>query len=798
MTDAGPFDALPDRLFQPEAGLYLLPIRHHSPACAWHLRAALRDLKPACVLIEGPRDFDPHIKLLLDPDTRPPVAIVSVTDPGEQQQRLAGYYPFCDHSPEFVALRVGAELGAELRFIDLAAGEKTLQLQASPLDPVPLMSEQSFHQGDYIAALARATGCRDGFELWDHLFEAQLGRGDWRGFFADVGTYCAGIRAATAPEAIQANGDAAREAQMAAAIAEAMAQGKGPVVAVVGGFHSPALTDPGPAKAPKPVATKSDSYLIRYGFRALDALNGYGAGLPQPGYYQALWARTERAGTPEWRSLAIDLLSDFAAQMRAEGEPISLPGEVEAIRMAEGLALMRGRPGALRHDLLDGVQAALIKGEAGGRDPLLRRFRSYLCGDRLGNVPASAGSPPLVEDVRRRARALRFDITDSQHRNRKLDIRRKPAHLEASQFCHAMTLLTSGFATREIGPDYINNRRTELLFEEWGYSWSPQVEGRLIELAPLGDALPAACLSMLDRARRAMIEAGQGRDIPRLVELFYEGLLAGLGEQLSVFLAQLASDIQNFGDFPSVADAMQKLIFTYRSKGPIGAPEALDLGPVLEAAYGRLVYLVGDLAQISREDVTPELNAIRVLAEILRDSEAVALDRTRLEGQLDRVARKIENPVILGAVLALCVQLGLRPEESLREGLRGQFEGVALDNEARIGFLRGLLHTAPLMLWHVDGLLEAVDGFLTNLSEEAFLELLPHLRLAFTVLGPREVDRLAKRIAGLHNIAAGEIIAQAQVPEAALHVALQIERAVRADLERDGLGPWLAGGRADG
>ena len=114
-----------------------------------------------------------------------------------------------------MALRVGAELGAELRFIDLAAGEKTLQLQASPLDPVPLMSEQSFHQGDYIAALARATGCRDGFELWDHLFEARLGSGDWRGFFADVGTYCAGIRAATAPEAIAANGDAAREAQMA-------------------------------------------------------------------------------------------------------------------------------------------------------------------------------------------------------------------------------------------------------------------------------------------------------------------------------------------------------------------------------------------------------------------------------------------------------------------------------------------------------------------------------------------------------------------------------------------------------
>ncbi len=33
--------------------VYLAPVRHHSPACAWHLRALIRQTKPAVVLIEA-------------------------------------------------------------------------------------------------------------------------------------------------------------------------------------------------------------------------------------------------------------------------------------------------------------------------------------------------------------------------------------------------------------------------------------------------------------------------------------------------------------------------------------------------------------------------------------------------------------------------------------------------------------------------------------------------------------------------------------------------------------------------
>jgi hypothetical protein len=60
-------------------GLYFAPLRHHSPACAFALQAMLRELRPAAVLIEGPDGFNDMLPLLLDPRTRPPVALLCQT-----------------------------------------------------------------------------------------------------------------------------------------------------------------------------------------------------------------------------------------------------------------------------------------------------------------------------------------------------------------------------------------------------------------------------------------------------------------------------------------------------------------------------------------------------------------------------------------------------------------------------------------------------------------------------------------------------------------------------------------------
>ena len=77
------------------------------------------------MLVEGPADATGLIPLLLDAETVPPVALYAyraagvpgappAAEPGGRGAAAvrAVYYPFCDYSPEYVALKAGQEVGA--------------------------------------------------------------------------------------------------------------------------------------------------------------------------------------------------------------------------------------------------------------------------------------------------------------------------------------------------------------------------------------------------------------------------------------------------------------------------------------------------------------------------------------------------------------------------------------------------------------------------------------------------------------------------------------------------------------
>ena len=60
--------------------VHLFPVRHHSPRASAVLVRLLERMKPARVLVEGPEDAGGVIDVLVDPETRPPVASPSTLD----------------------------------------------------------------------------------------------------------------------------------------------------------------------------------------------------------------------------------------------------------------------------------------------------------------------------------------------------------------------------------------------------------------------------------------------------------------------------------------------------------------------------------------------------------------------------------------------------------------------------------------------------------------------------------------------------------------------------------------------
>jgi hypothetical protein len=238
-----------------------LPVRHHSPACARRVEEVIRARPPHVVLVEGPPSFDDLIDLLVHPQATMPLAVhchVAVGT-GPDQRRLGAYYPVCDYSPELVALRVGAEVGARLGFADLdyvdLASLGGLSTDRPVVDDGPMPFSEA------LCRLAADLGCRDHDDLWDQLIEtSDAAVAD---FFAAVGAYGLLARSDVDPAAEVTSAREQAMAEVVAAAARDRLDGAGPVVVVLGAYHVATVPDlvaerlrwgPPAAAAPAPVA----------------------------------------------------------------------------------------------------------------------------------------------------------------------------------------------------------------------------------------------------------------------------------------------------------------------------------------------------------------------------------------------------------------------------------------------------------------------------------------------------------------------------------------------------------------
>ena len=94
----------------------LLGIRHHGPGCAHALVAALEQLRPDLILLEGAAELQDSWTLMATDGMTPPVAQL-VYDP--QQPRRSVIYPWASFSPEWQAMRYA--LSRDCRTYDMGA-----------------------------------------------------------------------------------------------------------------------------------------------------------------------------------------------------------------------------------------------------------------------------------------------------------------------------------------------------------------------------------------------------------------------------------------------------------------------------------------------------------------------------------------------------------------------------------------------------------------------------------------------------------------------------------------------------
>jgi hypothetical protein len=809
--------ALPPKLRS--ARVTFFPIRHHSPACAAHLRRWIAAHRPAAVLVEGPSSFTAKIDLLLDPAAVCPFALYTtfVDRKGRLGEvgplgppRFAAYYPFCDYSPELVALRAGRAAGARLRFIDLEYPEMILARHRKPDESAEavrvdsLAADAHVSHSDYVRELARRLGCRDANEAWDHLFETRWDTADTDAFIDQIAAYCAMARLSYRPEELEADGTIAREACMAAAIIDELkqfdVQGKpGPVLVVTGGFHTVVLPDLVAARTKRPTLPEladdeAGSWLMRYSFDQLDALAGYAAGMPQPAFYDRLWHASETADPGRAAEVRAHAAADIAVEvgrltrLRGLHPAVTTPDAVAAVRMSRELAAFRNHPWPTRDDVLDGMRSCFVKGEAVTDGALLLRLvGEVLAGNRVGQVPSAAGVPPIVEDFHREARRLKLPVDSVERKELALDLYRDARHRAVSRLLHRLDLLDSPFAAYQGGPDFARGTGLDRMQEHWRVCWSPAAEGALIEAAVYGATVEEAAGAKLREAAARLEAEGAGRDTAAAVGLLVRACRLGLHRHAVALTEMVGRFAAEDPSFVSLVAGLTQLELLARSREPLEAGHLTALPELAAVAYRRACYLAADLPNCPDELVDPVVRSLQALRELLGgeprfDPELLHLAlRTIVGAPPDR-----GQTAVIGAAAGALFGDGRLTEDELI-ALAVGFLGGTSDPRRGAGFVRGLLATVREVAWQVGGVVRALDARFGGWDDEAFLGVLPELRLAFADLTPREVARVAESVAGLHGGEAITGLVRHDLSEEDVLLALEITRRVRESLRADNL-----------
>jgi hypothetical protein len=363
-----------------------------------------------------------------------------------------------------------------------------------------------------------------------------------------------------------------------------------------------------------------------------------------------------------------------------------------------------------------------------------------------------------------------------------------------------MAFLETGFGARVSGPDFLSGYSEDLLFETWTVGWSPMVEAKLIELSALGDTLEAVAVALLRKHIVRLRDDANARGASAAIRLLFVICQIGLQDRAGTILPLIASEIAADADLASVTRALSELFLLWRARNVLEMVGSSEIERLIGVAYRRALYLLGDLRYTKEQRLRDVLSGLATLREVVSSArqETASVDPQLFSETIEQRLSDTLPPALGGAVAALAYLVGVRDASFLVDRVRGHLGGAYTDAADNVAALNGMVAIAPELLWRVTELLTAIDGLIASLDDERFVAQLPHLRLAFSALNPRETDEIAVRIAARHGAAADALQPPVTygISEEELTANLALSEKVRASLAADGLEDWATARRA--
>jgi Family of unknown function (DUF5682) len=726
-------------------------IRHHGPGSARSLVAALVDYQPDAVLIEGPADADRLLRWVLADGMTPPLALLGYAS---DRPQTAAFWPYAVFSPEWQAMRYALRRDVEIAFCDLPAAvvlarwprgvshDDDDELVQPADEPAETLRPVSLEQHDPLAVLAQAAGYDDPERWWDDLVESRL---DSSSPFPMITEAMGELRMIMGQDGRYAEREARREAYMRQQIRAALKRGRERVAVVCGAWHAPMLRWPLPPAAAD-VRTlrgmprrKIILTWVPWTHQRLASVTGYGAGVTSPGWYHHLWVAPDRP--------IVRWLTRVAQALRTRDLPVSSAHVIEAVRLAETLASLRGRPLAGLTEVTEATRAVLCDGD----ELAVRYITDHLVvGQALGSVNEGVPTVPLEADLVRSCRTLRVR-REAAVRFHDLDLRR-PIDQARSQLFHRLRLLGLGWIVS--ARSGVQSQGT--FRETWESKWEPEYSVAIVEASVWGTTVESAATARVQK----IIDEGNLVELTQAVE---RCLLAELPRALDGLLATLTDKAALDADVVHLMDALPALARAQRY-GDVRQTDTRALGKVSEVLAVRIcaglpkavASLDATNAATMRRRIDDVNAAIGLLAESAKHGRKSA-DSTRPEVRsrwLDTLATMIDRTDVHGLLLGRIVRLLLDADRLTDVPVRLEralSAGVPAADKA--AWVDGFFTDGALLLIHDAELRRLLDEWVNQLDEVQFVDMLPLLRRTFGTFAAAERQAIAERIAlGTKNL----------------------------------------------
>lgn len=715
-------------------------VRHLSPGASHHLLQYLDEIKPKCVLIEGPSDANDLIPHLADKRVKAPVALLAYTTELPIETVL---YPFAEYSPELQAIRWGIQHKATVRFIDLPCSTILKVKQEKDKEDNQAADEfHAFHNGLY-ERIAKQDGEDDYESYWERNFEHQV---DDDSFRKGLELQSAQMREMVVDKEYEAvpydfSYNLIREAHMRREIQQAIASGipQEKIVVVCGAYHVtglqqdlPPMSDGELNSLPK---TLTKLTLMPYSYLRLSSRTGYGAGNLAPYYFELMWEAIRNNRLNELPAVYLSMAAQF---LRKRGYNASPASAIEAVRLATALTSLREGTLPVLKDLHDAVVTCF----GGGDLATVAEAINWMdIGTAIGSLPEGVSQTPVQENMHQELKRLKLtDYKSTIAKEIDLDLREnlkvktKEAafiDLNRSTFFHRLSVLNIHFAEQlSVSQDDASWK------EKWTLKWSPEVEIEIVEANLKGETLEIAAAYAL---KEKLTDCADVSLAAAIIRQACECQLTSIFENALSTLQRLLVDSNDFKETANAARELSILI----QYGDLRQFNLEPLVPILQQLFLRASLLLIDTSTCDDKAATAIADAIRVM-ELISQQQYETVDVESWQKEVQTLAWRDDlNTKLSGMAFSILLEHNLATEDDCaREVSRRLSPGVPAELGA--GWFEGLSGRNRYALLSRVPLWRELDKYVSQLDEDEFFRSVVFLRRAFGEFEPNQKNSIAE------------------------------------------------------